>query len=697
MGKEKNRLIFVAAIAAVLMVASIAYLRTRPSAHHLPTPYHGQAKGGKAKLIWFIPDGLRADPDVFRIFRWAEEGKLPNLKRMMELGAWGYSIPVFPSHTPVNYATLFTGTLPSRHGVSDGPMRLPGYPLNMISISGFHSTAKNLDPVWTILEGAGMASTLLSVPGSTPPETVRSQVIRGRWGGWGIEFPAMVFHSAGDEWLRREIGWNDRVFGFEKRLTDFVEAATPAGWAAPLPASHSPPREVNLRNWGADLFLLLTDSTPDGKENYDTASVSVDKRAVLATIKAGEWTQWFPLRLRYETARQYQKDAPGRLALEESLSGVYFDTQARLGLIRLGARDEFRVRVLYDGLNESVVVPRALGAELERAAGPMVDFVDNYPPQLVYFPEDRRAFLDEADQSFQWHRAAATALLGGLGRDVFIHSIYTPNQMLTSRWWMGAVDPRARAYPDTTTAERERALAEVLEMYRRVDEMLGDALDSLAPGAVLVFSSDHGAAALDHEVRLNNLFASRGWLHFARDPSSGRQEIDWARTRVAYLNMNHVYINPAGLAGPYRPASGPEFEKLRAKVLAELRGLRDEEGRAPLAGVLPREEAGRWGLPGDRVGDLVLANSTGFSWAEEVSEDRKVFVSTYKGGYKQAILPEHEKALWTPFVIVGPGVKRGHRISRPVHHVEQLPTILEILKVKAPYETDGKPLSEIFQ
>lgn len=690
MGSEKNRLLLVAAIFAVLSAASIAYLRAHPPVR---SAYHGRSAGGKAKLIWFIPDGLRADPGVFTIFRWAEEGKLPNLKRMMERGSYGYSIPAFPSHTPVNYATLLTGLSPLHHGVADGPMRLQGYPLNMISLSGFHSTAKAADPVWITLEKAGLASTLLSVPGSTPPETSESQVIRGRWGGWGVEFPSVVFHSWADEKLRAGIGWNDRVFGVEKKLTEFVKAADPSGWKAPLPRSFSPPREVSLRNWGADLFLLLLDTTDDHRENYDRAVVSADKRVTIATLGAGEWSGWFPVSLRYEIARQFQKDAPARLGAEEALSAIAFETSARVAVIRLGGRDEFRVRVLYDALNESLALPRSLSAELHAAAGPMVDFVDNYPPQLVYEPEDKAIFAAESEQSFDWHRRAAKALLGGLGLDVFIHSIYSPNQMLTSRWWMGAIDPRSFRYASTPERERSKAWEEVLAMYRRVDEMLGDALDSLGPEAYLVFSSDHGVAALNQEVRLNNLFAAKGWLRIAFDPSGGRHEIDWKRTRVAYLNMNHVYVNPDGLAGPYRVAAGAAYEKLRGEVLGAVQELRNEKGEKPLAGALFREEASAWGLPGERVGDIVLANSPGFSWAEEVSEDKLIFAQSVRGGYKQAI-PPNDQALWTPFVIVGPGVKAGNALSKPVAHMDQLPTILKLMKVSAPYKMDGEVIGE---
>ena len=67
------------------------------------------------KIYWFIPDGLRAEPDMFTVFKWAQEGKLPNIKKMMENGAYGYSIPDFPGHTPVNFASLLTGAHPTVH------------------------------------------------------------------------------------------------------------------------------------------------------------------------------------------------------------------------------------------------------------------------------------------------------------------------------------------------------------------------------------------------------------------------------------------------------------------------------------------------------------------------------------------------------------------------------------------------------
>jgi predicted AlkP superfamily phosphohydrolase/phosphomutase len=644
-----------------------------------------------------VPDGLRADPDIFTLYKWAEEGKLPNIKRMMDQGSYGYSIPVFPSHTPVNFATLFTGTLPIRHGVADGPIHIYGYPLKLVPRTGFSSLAKTIDPFWFTLEQAGKIVTLLSVPGSTPPEITDGQVIKGRWGGWGMEFPNILFHSYADQEFRQLLGWNDKVFQIEKKLTEFVKASDPVGWQMPAPVSYSPLREISLRNWGADLFVLLADSTNDQTENYDRAYFSFDKRTFLTELRVGQWSDWFPLKLSYEVQRNYQEAAPQKLKVEQEMSSIHFDTQARIKVMKLGKRDLFRIRVLYDGLNESVALPASLSTELHKAAGPMVDFVDNFPPQLIYFPEDKEAFIDESEMSFAWHKRAEKYFIDSAKQDVFIQSIYSPNQMLTSRWWMGYADPRGREYHSISESERGMVWDEILHMYQHIDEMIGLALDKRDPNAYVVLSSDHGAIPLNYEVRLNNLFAQKGWLKAVPDPETGVPRIDWAKTKVVFLKMNSVFINPDGLDGNYQPAHGPAYEKLRAEVSAALAELKDKNGVAPLAVLHTREEAGQWGLPQDRVGDLIIANTSGYGWIEDVTTDHEIFAASLKSGYKQAILPETEKGLWTPFLIVGPGVRAGHKISRPIGHVEQYPTVMKLLGVTPPYKPDGEPLAEVLE
>ena len=152
----------------------------------------------------------------------------------------------------------------------------------------------------------------------------------------------------------------------------------------------------------------------------------------------------------------------------------------------------------------------------------MVDFVDYYPPQLSFYPEDKRAFLDEARMSLRWHRDVVGPIYRRYEPDVFLHNVYTPNQMLTSRWWLGYIDPESRRYGDVGDDEREGLMGEVLEMYRGLDEIVGRAVAGAGEQSLIVLSSDHGAAPLDRWVRLNNLFASKGWLHHGVDPATGR-------------------------------------------------------------------------------------------------------------------------------------------------------------------------------
>ncbi|MBS3164031.1 alkaline phosphatase family protein [Candidatus Woesearchaeota archaeon] len=656
--------------AFLVVVIAVALLSCTPASS--PT----ETRSG-AKLYWFIPDGMRAEPTLFDIYSWAEEGKLPNIKRMMEQGSYGYSIPVFPGHTPVNFATLLTGTTPLHHGVADGPMHVEGRPLDKVAIGGFSSVAKKVAPIWVTLEQANRSVFLLSIPGSTPPELSKGNTVRGRWGGWGADFHATNFDQQNPQQFAQ--GRTARLFTFGPPLQKYIMQAEPSGWSAP-PVSYSPAREVVLNHYGATLYSYIYDATDDGNTNYDRIAFSWDKRTVIADLRKSEWSGWLPIMLQWTSGN-------------DSLS---VETQFRIRVILLEPDGFFRIRLFYNNLNGYVAQPPETAAELVDSVGPMVDFVDNYPAQLIYYPEDKDAFLEEMNMSFGWHQRAARHILKAYKPDILIQDIYSPNQMLTSRWWMGYVDPQSRRYGDVTAEERERLWTEVKGMYLQLDSILGEMLDAADENTYVVLSSDHGAVPLDRMVHLNNLFARKGWLKFQLDPITGEPLIDWQNSTVIYLKMDNVYINPEGLSGPYKRASGPKYEALRHEVIDTLRDLQDSEtGVRPLATVVRWEDSAFLDLPQDRVGDLIIANGAGYGWNEEPTQSGDVFSVPLISGYKQAIQPDHEEAMWTPFVIVGPGVKAAFRLPEPVLLADQYPTLLYLMGIDAPHKTDGHVLTEI--
>jgi predicted AlkP superfamily phosphohydrolase/phosphomutase len=654
------------------------------------------SRGRPLKLYWFIPDGLRADPITFQLFKWAKEGRLPNIKLLMEEGAYGYSIPVFPGHTPTNFATLLTGSTPKIHGVADGPMRIEGYPLKMVSKGGFSSIAKKVPPIWYTLEKQQMAVTLLSIPGSTPPELNRGRTIRGRWGGWGLDFPAVNFHCQNDTTVRKRQGFGNRVFYFGSELTRFIPSATPHGWRTDLPASAAPPREVILNNWGTAIYGYIYASRKSKEPYYDSVLFSKDKRRVYAHLKEGEWSSWLPITLFWQTQNDYNLFTPKRMAWERELSSIRVETDVRIKVIKLGKKNFFRIRLLYNNLNKYLMRPPDEAEEINVKVGPMVDFVDNYPPQLIYYPEDKVTFLEEARWSMQWHQKTAAYLMDRRDSDVIIHSTYSPNQMLTSRWWLGFVDPDSPRYHKVGAKERAQLWKEVIQMYQRIDAIIGEILKHADQDCCIVLSSDHGAVSLDKEVLLNNLFAKAGLLFYRIDSDTGEYRINWEKTRAVFLKMDNIYINPAGLGGNYRRASGKAYEVLRDKVTTLLMQLQDDQGICPVQCIVPWERAHELHLPKERVGDLIVANRPHYGWIEEISDDLTLFRTPLKSGYKQAILPDNEKAMWTPFIIKGPGIRKNFQMKNPIRHIDQYPTLMKLLKKRIPEFVEGSPLEKIF-
>jgi predicted AlkP superfamily phosphohydrolase/phosphomutase len=627
------------------------------------------------KLYWFIPDGMRAEPDLFDVFKWAKQGKLPNIKKMMDNGAYGYMIPVFPSHTPVNFATLLTGTYPKTHGIADGPMHVEGSPLDKVAVGGFRSVARKVPAIWTTLEQQGKKVLILSIPGSTPPETDEGIVIRGRWGGWGLDLHAINFQSKADGSQRKRQGLSTKLFFFGPELTKYITTRQAKGWNN-MPRSFSPALEAELTAWGITLYAYIYDTTNDEKINYDHIAFSQNKNQTMADLKEGLWSGWYKLMLKWQG-----QDVP---------SEVMFH------IIILEENGFFRVRLLFNNLNKFITKPDYIADDLTKDAGPMVDFVDNFPPQLIYYPQDKKTFLDEMKLSFQWHTRAIPSIVQKYQPDVIIHDIYSPNQMLTSRWWLGFLDPASKRYNNVSEEERKQLWSEVENMYKLLDKMIGEILKNTDENTLVVLSSDHGASALNLEVRVNNLLAKNGLLRFTINEETGEPIIDWKNSQAIYLKMDNIYIDPEGLAGNWTRASGPEYQALRERVSDILLNLRDKEGICPVATVTKWEDAEEFlDLPPDRVGDLVIANEAGYGWSEEMTQDLEVFSIPLKTGYKQAIHPKDTKCMWTPFIIMGPGVKKNYYIKEPKSMVDQYPTIMKLMGIPIPDFVEGKPLEEI--
>ncbi len=138
------------------------------------------------KLIFLGLDGL--DPELTEM--WMAEGKLPNLSRLREQGSYQRLRTTCPALSPVAWSTFATGVNPAKHNIFDFLNRdLRSYAPELSSakvrpsrrvfrIGKFEiplerprvEMRRKSEPFWKILDRHGIASTILRVPVTFPPD-----------------------------------------------------------------------------------------------------------------------------------------------------------------------------------------------------------------------------------------------------------------------------------------------------------------------------------------------------------------------------------------------------------------------------------------------------------------------------------------------------------------------------------------------
>jgi len=106
---------------------------------------------------------------------WVEDGELPNLKRLMEGGAWGKLRTTLPPISSSSWSSFVTGVNPGKHGLVD--FVFPGadsYKVTMVD-----ATTRRTRALWNWLSDAGRKVGLLGIPTTYPVEAVDGFMISG--------------------------------------------------------------------------------------------------------------------------------------------------------------------------------------------------------------------------------------------------------------------------------------------------------------------------------------------------------------------------------------------------------------------------------------------------------------------------------------------------------------------------------------
>ncbi len=111
--------------------------------------------------------------DLIRPF--AEQGRLPNLKKLMDCGVWAPLSSTVPPVTASAWTSFMTGKNPAAHGLFDFMQRRRGsYDLAPVS-----SRDRDGKAVWEIAGEAGKRSIVIGVPVTYPPTPLNGLLVTG--------------------------------------------------------------------------------------------------------------------------------------------------------------------------------------------------------------------------------------------------------------------------------------------------------------------------------------------------------------------------------------------------------------------------------------------------------------------------------------------------------------------------------------
>ncbi|MDZ4696417.1 MAG: alkaline phosphatase family protein, partial [Deltaproteobacteria bacterium] len=165
----------------------LRYLWRRFTRKRPPNP----ARVKRAILIGL--DGL--DPKLVQ--RFMNEGRLPNMKKLAEIGGFQNLATTFPAMSPVAWSSFATGVNPAKHGIYDFLIRDPKTYLPDLSSAEVRGPKRFIDigryriplgkpeirllrksrPFWHILGQHQVPCSILRVPITFPPESFEGTLL----------------------------------------------------------------------------------------------------------------------------------------------------------------------------------------------------------------------------------------------------------------------------------------------------------------------------------------------------------------------------------------------------------------------------------------------------------------------------------------------------------------------------------------
>ena len=638
-------------------------------------------RSGHPKVIVIGFDGM--DPVLCE--RLMDAGQLPHLDLLRKAGGYRRLGTSIPPQSPVAWATFITGANPGVHGIFDfihrDPARqcFPYYsaaetvegeggwevgehkmPLTFWPFN--HRAPETLlrrggTPFWDYLDKAGIPIWLYDIPANYPPSPSKhghmhclsGMGVPDLLGGYGT----YQFFSEDSFLPAKEEG------GLRKPL--FFEGDTAE---AKLKGPENPLLQ-QPRHSEVPFVVYRHPSEP-------WARISIQDRTIV--LEEGEWSDWTPI--------AFELEMPSFLP-NETISGI-----CRFFLQEV--RPNFRLYVTpinidpSDPGGQSVTEPPEFLTEIADQLGLF---------HTAGFQEDHKALSNKVFKDEEFERQASHVLKERLSlrdfavehyEDGFLFFYFSSTDLQAHMFWWDSDEK----HPVRSAEQARRYNDVIVELYRQMDGVVGEALTRFGSDATVFVMSDHGFCNFRRQFNLDTWLREEGYIK----PANCRSLItrspfaDWSRTKAFGLGLNGLYVNLEGREklGIVSPA---DRDALLDEISEKLLAYRDPKNGQAVIATVYRSDRIYSGPLAATAPDLIIGYNRGY---------RVAWASTL-GDITDEIISDNESAWSADHCIAAEQVPGVIFCNKPILRqrpslVDLAPTILESFGLEPPAEMEGESL-----
>ena len=666
-------------------------------------------KKSTEKLLILGVDGM--DPRLTR--KYVDEGYMPNVKRLLEMGSAREDLRMIGGHptvTPPMWTTLATGASPCVHGISEyyahDPERLD------VMLYNFDSSRCKAEPLWNVAAKSGLKTLVWHWPGSSWPPTSDSP-----------------------------------------NLT-VVDGTQPAG--PNLGIAEVDPEKVLIASEKTPEIKYVTKLASDSKIECFIPGMEVEESTGLTTFEKVHAQEVSGVAITPEETQHSFSDTPFDVVFSpikpaEKWADAPADAKE---CILLNASGKIRRPVLILK-NEQGIYDRVAIYKSKKETTPLVvakfdeyvsDYVDeaykkdekimaNRNIRLIEIAEDGSkvrlwvsAGMDFTNDTLWYPKHILKDIVENVGypqptstavgnEEILLSHCVVATWTACANWNANAIKYLAREQgyqmifshfhnvdlqghlmlhnlregTPYISAETYRKLFR--DVYIQTDDYIGSLMELLDEDWTILLVSDHGQTVSEHGrhnffcglTAVNAVYFKKwGYITLKKDENGNElHEIDWSKTLAVPQRSNSIFINLKG-RNPHGIVDPKDKYELEERIMTDMYQLTDEKtGHRVFSIVFRNQDAINLGVGGEGAGDII------YYLAEGHTGEHGDSLSTIHGICDTSVA--------SIFIAAGKGIKKNFVTDSYIRHADVTPTAALLMGLEMPAQCEGAPVYQILE